>query len=142
MHGNMTEINSWLEGANVALGNHPSGETNKDGAKKKGEIYPVLSSGYYPIPVVWPVLSSGMPDWLYKENRKLAKTAGKDLAAFMRRVPEAGFPRKDLMLHSLANHVVFNWVCETEQLTPDVHFDNIFMVAAVSAKFIEVIASS
>lgn len=58
--------------------------------------------------------------------------SGKALKAFVDNINNnKTFPRKSLLMHSMGNHVIFNGACKTG--APDVQFDNIFMIAAVSA---------
>lgn len=77
---------------------------------------------YYPVPVLWP--SEGG----YTKDRGNARDAGKLLKVFVDLVPNTLFPRKSIMMHSMGNHVVFNGACG--EGTPDVQFENIFMVGA------------
>ncbi len=96
-------------------------------------------SGYfeksYPVPVTWPLEAT---DWgdinaEYYDNRDdHGPAAGRALQNFINNIDnDYLFPRKSLMMHSLGNHVVFNWACKGDE-APKVTFDNIFMVGAVS----------
>ncbi len=89
-------------------------------------------SGYfkknYPVPVTWPLIGKNKR---YSDNRDdHAPEAGEGLESFVNKIDNNLFPRKSLMMHSMGNHVVFNWACKDG--VPDVQFDNIFMIAAVS----------
>lgn len=80
----------------------------------------------YPVPVMWAM----------EEGRSVyGDTQGGDafqaslaLKALVDFIPNDTFPTKSLLCHSMGNHVVFNGACAVG--TPDVQFDNIFMVAA------------
>lgn len=68
-----------------------------------------------------------------KDQEVFSQEAGKLLNSFVDVVPDETFPRKSLMLHSMGNHVVFNGACGMKN-PPQVQFENIFMVAAVSTR--------
>ena len=95
---------------------------------------------FYPIPVIWPVYGSSFGYKLPDQNKYSLK-AGVNLKTLVDDVPNHLFPRKTLMCHSMGNHVVFNGACGKDLPVnpygppgppPDVKFDNIFLVAAVS----------
>jgi hypothetical protein len=86
---------------------------------------------YYHIPVIW--ASEGNNLAYYGDQGKNSINAGNAMKAFVEFIPNDTFSRKSLLMHSMGNHAVFNGACATG--TPDVTFDNIFMVAAVSIKF-------
>lgn len=104
---------------------------------------------YYPVPVMWStdgnlnfgsfgdvvrevfdsVDGSSDKIQMYLDDQKTnAISAGKAMKSFVDLVDNDTFPRKSMIMHSMGNHVVFNGACAEE--TPDVQFDNIFMVAA------------
>jgi len=83
---------------------------------------------YYPVPVVW--ASVGNTALYFEEQSNNSMEAGNALKALVNFIPNDTFPRKSLLMHSMGNHVIFNGACFKE--TPDVQFENIFMVAAVS----------
>lgn len=83
---------------------------------------------YYPVPVVW--ASEGNKALYFEDQNENALGAGRALNALVNFIPNETFPRKSLLMHSMGNHAVFNGACANG--TPDVQFENIFMVAAVS----------
>lgn len=86
---------------------------------------------YYHVPVIW--ASEGNTLAYYGDQGKNSMNAGNAMKAFVDFIPNDTFSRKSLLMHSMGNHAVFNGACASA--TPDVTFDNIFMVAAVSIKF-------
>jgi hypothetical protein len=86
---------------------------------------------YYHVPVIW--ASEGNTLAYSGDQGKNSMNAGNAMKAFVDFIPNDTFPRKSLVMHSMGNHAVFNGACAVG--TPDVKFDNIFMVAAVSIKF-------
>ncbi len=111
VHGDSTEASEWME-----------------------EVAKARDSGFYkrnyPVPVTWPLFSFSLFAYFGNRNNN-AKQAGQGLKNFVEIVDNELFPRKSLMMHSMGNHVVFNFACKDG--TPNVTFDNIFMVAAVSS---------
>jgi esterase/lipase superfamily enzyme len=83
---------------------------------------------YYPVTVVW--ASEGNKALYFEDQNENALGAGRALNALVNFIPNETFPRKSLLMHSMGNHAVFNGACANG--TPDVQFENIFMVAAVS----------
>lgn len=81
---------------------------------------------YYPIPVIW--ASEGSTLLYFEDQADDAIGAGKALNALVGVVPNDTFPKKSLVMHSMGNHAIFNGACAKG--TPDVQFDDIFMVAA------------
>lgn len=59
-----------------------------------------------------------------------ATTAADALSALVGTIPDHYFPKKSLLMHSMGNDVVFNGACANG--TPEVEFENIYMIAAVS----------
>ena len=108
VHGHNTEARKWLSSVT---------KVREDGFFKK----------YYPVPVTWSLVGNL---FAYDTNKQLALMAGRTMENFVSNVDDELFPRKSLMMHSLANHVVFNVACRHG--IPKVQFDNIFMVGAVS----------
>lgn len=94
---------------------------------------------YYPIPVLWPCNESNFIVRYSRDQEDPSQRAGMELKNFVDAIPNDLFPRKSLLMHSMGNHVVFNGACgvkdEAGQVidkAPDVQFENIFFVAAVS----------
>ena len=94
---------------------------------------------YYPIPVLWPCNESNFIVRYSRDQEDPSQRAGLELKNFVDAIPNDLFPRKSLLMHSMGNHVVFNGACgvkdEAGQVVdkaPDVQFENIFFVAAVS----------
>ena len=89
---------------------------------------------YYPVPVIWPCTTNnfnGLPGHNYRlDQTTTSQSAGTLFKALADLVPNNTWTKKSLMMHSMGNHVVFNGACATGE--PDVKFDEIFMVAAVS----------
>jgi len=81
---------------------------------------------YYHVPVIW--ASEGNTLAYYGDQDKNSINAGDAMKAFVDFIPNDTFSRKSLVMHSMGNHAVFNGACASA--TPDVTFDNIFMVAA------------
>lgn len=80
---------------------------------------------YYPILVMW---ATGK--WYPNNYKSSAIAAGDALSALVGTIPDHYFPQTSLLMHSMGNHVVFNGACANG--TPEVEFENIYMVAAVS----------
>ena len=95
----------------------------------------VQGEKYYPVPVLWPCRTNkylGGPGKNYGiDQTTTSQSAGVLFKQMADLVPNDHWPNKALMMHSMGNHVVFNGACATK--TPDAKFDDIFMVAAVSA---------
>lgn len=89
---------------------------------------------FYPVPVLWPCKTDeylGTPLRNYRLDQKTtSQSAGKLFKGLVDSIPNTVFPNKSLLMHSMGNHVVFNGACG--EGVPDVKFDDIFMVAAVS----------
>jgi len=94
---------------------------------------PKLGGGkYYPVFVLWPC-SEGYKHTYRADQRECALEAGEIFKKLVDCIPNNTFARKSLMMHSMGNHVVYNGACL--EGTPDVRFDDIFMVASVSIVF-------
>lgn len=95
----------------------------------------VQGKKYYPVPVIWPCRTNsylGAPGRNYEiDQTTTSQSAGALFKQLADLVPNDLWPKKALMTHSMGNHVVFNGACAEK--TPDAKFDDIFMVAAVSA---------
>lgn len=98
---------------------------------------------YYPVPVLWPC-SDVANNWTdtrwqayYDDQLHPSMDAGKNLKILVDGIDNDLFPKKSLLAHSMGNHVLFNGACgqldesgKDHFETPDIYFDNIFMVAA------------
>jgi hypothetical protein len=94
---------------------------------------PKLGGGkYYPVMVLWPC-SQGYKNTYRADQKECALEAGEIFKKLVDCIPNNTFARKSLMMHSMGNHVVYNGACLDG--TPDVQFDDIFMVSAVSRVF-------
>jgi hypothetical protein len=110
VHGNKTEAGNWMYSV--------------DEAKWK-------DSNHYGVPVCWPLFSAGAENLTYGQNRDdNAPPSGETLTPFVDEIPNHIFPKKSLLMYSMGAHVVLNWACRSR--TPDVEFENLFFVAAVS----------
>ncbi len=95
---------------------------------------------YYPIPVLWPCNEKSCFLSRYRFDQEFfSQRAGAEFKAIVDAIPNDLFPRKSLLMHSMGNHVVFNGACggkdeegKVVDKAPDVEFENIFVVAAVS----------
>mmetsp|Transcript_18975 Transcript_18975/g.43242 ORF Transcript_18975/g.43242 Transcript_18975/m.43242 type:complete len:325 (-) Transcript_18975:116-1090(-) len=84
---------------------------------------------HYPIPVLWACdTRTNFPKQYTEDQRTNSKAAGEAFKDFVNSIDDVIFPHKSLLMHSMGNHVIFNGACGAG--APDVHFDNIFMVAA------------
>jgi len=81
---------------------------------------------YYPVPTMWAMEAKRTA---YNSVQKVNATKTSQLLkTLVDSISNSTFPRKSLMCHSMGNHVVFNGACAHG--SPDVQFENIFMVAA------------
>jgi hypothetical protein len=87
---------------------------------------------FYPIPVVWSTRRLTSLRRYRQDQIWSSIEAGGVLNALLNSFSNKYFFEKSLMMHSMGNHVVLNGVLGLNEKTPDVRFDNIFMVAAVS----------
>jgi hypothetical protein len=90
---------------------------------------------YYPVPVLCAqeAKTKGMFKGYLDDQKSIAKSAGDALSALVGAIPDHFFPKKSLLLDSMGNYDVFNGACENG--TPEIEFENIYMVAAVSCLF-------
>ena len=90
---------------------------------------------YYPIPVLCAkeTETKGMFKGYLDDQKSIAKSAGDALSALVGAIPDHYFPKKSLLLDSMANHDIFNGACANG--TPEVEFEIIYMIAAVSCFF-------
>ena len=86
---------------------------------------------YYPVPIMWPCSDGNALLNYDKDQEGFSQDSGALFEKLVEQIPYDTFPRKSLLIHSMGNHVVFNGSCGAES-APQVQFENIFMVAAVS----------
>lgn len=78
----------------------------------------------YLVPIIWPSNTN-----YYKQQWDIAREAGPIFRNFFdtENLDEV-FPRKSLVMHSMANHLWFHQICSDG--IPNITFDNMYMVAA------------